>query len=434
MNKKISIIVVSTIICISVLLLGTISYYRVVKKGNLNATTGKLVFSLKNNNEELNNKSILLNDGNEINPGDSGSFTIVLDGSNSSVELYSILEIDKGNLPTNLKFYTSDKKSELHKHYSLLEKNSETLTIYWYWDPYKNDSEDNKYINQKNLSATIKASVIQISNYTTMKNGSVMETGTSTLSGTEFWNETYRPYIKTITFENDINKLPSSCTEDNLCFDITEQNNAKKVYGYLTEREEKDSNQNILYDLHIVSKAPIFAPQNSEYLFGGFTSLESIEFNNNFNTSKVVYMNQMFSKDTSLISLDLSTFNTTNVINMSSMFYECKSLTSLNLDNFNTPKLIVMSAMFQYCSSLTSLDLSTFNTSNVYYLNYFIADCSNILELDLSNFNTKNVTDMTAMFIQCRKLQSLNLNGFNTSNVLDMDYMFYTVTVQSKDS
>ena len=63
-----------------------------------------------------------------------------MDASGTSVDMYATLEIERTNLPTNLKFYTtSDHKSELYKYYSFLEKsgtNKETLTIYWYWNPY----------------------------------------------------------------------------------------------------------------------------------------------------------------------------------------------------------------------------------------------------------------------------------------------------------
>ena len=100
-----------------------------------------------------------------------------MDASGSTVDMYATLSIDRGSgdteLPTDLKFYTSDHKSELHKYYSFLEKNGtnkETLTIYWYWNPYIDDVEDTKYIN-KNFNASINVSAVQISKYAMMKNG-----------------------------------------------------------------------------------------------------------------------------------------------------------------------------------------------------------------------------------------------------------------------
>ena len=53
---------------------------------------------------------------------------------------------------------------------------------------------------------------------------------------TEFWSDNYSSYIRTITFDNNLSNLPSSCTEENLCWDISETpTQKKKVYGYLVD-------------------------------------------------------------------------------------------------------------------------------------------------------------------------------------------------------
>ena len=62
--------------------------------------------------------------------------------------------------------------------------------------------------------------------------------------------------------------------------------------------------------------------------------------------------NYMFSKCSSLISLDLSNFNTQKVTNMNYMFYNCNSLISLDTSNFNTVKLKKMEYIFYNCNSL----------------------------------------------------------------------------------
>ena len=471
-SKKI-IIVLLFVIGIAGLLVGSIAYYRIVVNGGITGSTGNAVFVLRDTEagESWNNKVINLG---TINPGDSGSFDVVMDASGSSVDMYAILDIERNNLPSNLKFYTtSDHKSELHKYYSFLEKNGtnkEKLTVYWYWNPYLDDSEDSNYMN-RNISATINVNAVQISEYATMKNGSNIiydENGQITeLTGTEFWNAVYRSYIRTINFGNDLSNLPSTCTEENLCWDISESaTQKKKVYGYLVDTGLKDSTDNTksLYNLYIVSETVIFAPSNCEGIFSFYkydnknyetiSNLIQIKFNNNFNTSKVTDMaamfyectsltnldlssfntskvtdmNHMFDGCSSLTSLDLSSFNTANVTSMDSMFYECSSLTSLDLSVFNTAKVTDMSLMFRYCSSLTSLDLSSFNTVNVTTMSGMFWSCSSSLtNLDLSSFNTSKVTDMNHMFWNCY-LTSLNLSSFNTSNVTTMSGMFWNCT------
>ena len=466
--KKRIFLILIFLLALASLLIGSVAYYRIVVSGSIEGSTGNAVFALRDTEtgESWNNKVISLG---QINSGDSGSFDVVMDASGSSVDMYAILSIDRGSgdteLPTNLKFYTtSDHKSELHKYYSFLEKNGsnkETLTIYWYWNPYIDDVEDTKYIN-KSFNASINVSAVQISEYAMMKNGN----GVTSDSRLYFWKDTYRPYIRTITFGNDLSNLPSSCTEENLCWDVSDTGSKKKVYAYLIDSGLKMNNQFTLYNLYIVSEAPIFAPQDCSLFFAGFNSLVSINYNNNFNTSKVTNMSYMFlpaesgdwdsvvvlttnnndvkptllnkiyNSDVELMStvglryysslenLDLSSFNTSNVISMDSMFFNCSSLTSLDLSSFNTLNVTNMSSMFQSCSNLINLDLSSFNTSNVTDMYAMFDNCSSLISLNLSSFNTLNVTDMRFMFDGCSSLTSLDLSNFNTSKVTNMRLMF----------
>ena len=429
-NKYKIILIICVIIGICSILVGSIAYYRIVVEGSIKASTGNAVFVLKDENSNVwNNKEINLG---KVNPGDSGEFTVTMDASGSTVDMYATLELDRGTLPTNLKFYTtSDHKSELHKYYSFLEKNgtkSETLTIYWYWNPYISDEEDSKFINVSNLEANIRVSAVQISEYAMMKKGSSVDS--------EFWNNTYKPYIRTITFGNDLSNLPSNCTEENLCWDVSYNSSQnKKVYGYLIDSGLKDKTDSTktLYNLYIVSDAPIFAPSDCSSIFsfanyenGNFKSnLAQINFNNCFNTSKVTNMYGMFLSCSSLTSLDLSSLNTSNLTNMSSMFMGCSSLTSLDLSSLNTSKVTLMFNVFNECKSLISLDLSNFNTTNVTNINQIFNKCSSLTSLNLSSFNTSNVTNMSNMFSNCSSLASLDLSGFNTSKVTNMSGMFW---------
>ena len=467
-NKYKIVLIICIIIGICSILVGSIAYYRIVVEGSIKGSTGNAVFVLKDENSNVwNNKEINLG---KVNPGDSGEFTVTMDASGSTVDMYATLEIERNNLPTNLKFYTtSDHKSELHKYYSFLEHSgikSETLTIYWYWNPYIDDIEDSKFINKDSIEANIRVSAVQISEYAMMKNGN----GVTSSDRMYFWKDNYRPYIRTITFGNDLSNLPSNCTEENLCFDVTSDGNTKKVYGYLIDSGLKDSNnpEQSLYNLYIVSEAPIFAPADCSLFFAGFNNLVNINYNNNFNTSKVTNMSYMFMSATpgdwgdivtltannknvkpsfidrkndgeielmtsagggvgfySVIEkLDLSSFNTSKVTNMYGMFGVCSSLISLDLSSFNTSNVTNMAFMFNGCSSLTSLVLSGFNTTNVTNMVYMFRGCSSLISLDLSNFNTLNVTNMSYMFSYCPFLTSLDVSSFNTSKVTDMTSMF----------
>ena len=148
MNKKSLMISVITIVGVICILVGSIAYYRITVNGNIKGSTGNAVFNVTGFTNE-STKEIVLKEGNLI-PGDKGSFTLTLDATSSDVDMYVTLSIDRGTLPTNLKFYTtSDHKSELHKYYSFLEKSgtsSGTLTIYWYWNLYMVNVEDKKIL------------------------------------------------------------------------------------------------------------------------------------------------------------------------------------------------------------------------------------------------------------------------------------------------
>ena len=423
MNKKglIVFIVLLVLYCV----IGSAAYYRKVVNGTITGNSGKAVFNVSGFTEVNQSKIITLKDG-AIVPGDKGSFDLVMDATGSSVDMYASLRIERTSLPENLKFYTtSDYKSELHTYYSYLKTASETLTIYWYWNPYVDDTKDNEFINSnntENLDASIIVNAVQVSTRADMKNGAS--------SKTEFWSDSYRPYIKTISFEKNINNLPSTCDNANLCFDISSTDSKRQVYAYLKDSGSKDASNNVLYNLYIASDAPIFAPADCASLFKDFTSLVTIDFNSNFNTSNVTNMVGMFQGCTSIVSLDLNSFNTANVTDMTSgntrsMFYGCSSLTNLYINNFNTKNVTAMGALFSGCSSLTNLDLSSFNISNVIEINSMFSGCSSITSIDLSSFNTSKVMNMGSMFSSCSSLISLDLSSFNTSKVTNMYQMFY---------
>ena len=137
---------------------------------------------------------------------------------------------------------------------------------------------------------------------------------------------------------------------------------------------------------------------------------------NNYNTSEIVNMHNMFGGCLTLTDLDLSNFNTSNVTNMSYMFYTCNKLKSLKLKTFNTSKVTDMNNMFRSCLTLTDLDLSNFNTSNVTNMSFMFSYCRELKSLDLSSFNTSNVKKTMNMFQHCENLAILNVSNFDMKN------------------
>ena len=164
--------------------------------------------------------------------------------------------------------------------------------------------------------------------------------------------------------------------------------------------------------------------KSCQQLFSNFQQLTTFKGWENFNTSEVTSMAEMFTFCNAIQSLDLSGFNTANVTDMSQMFNYCQSLVSLDLSGFKTANVTDMSQMFNYCQSLVSLDLSGFNTANVTDMSQMFNYCQSLVLLDLSGFNTAEVVNMSNMFRLCIKLMDLDLSGFYTANVTDMSQMF----------
>ena len=173
-------------------------------------------------------------------------------------------------------------------------------------------------------------------------------------------------------------------------------------------------------EIAFVAESTIFAPENSSSLFAS-VAYTSILFNN-FDTSKVTNMNQMFSSCSSLETADISGFNTSKVTDMNAIFSGCHKWTNIDVSNFNTTQVTDMTSMFSGCFAVTSLNVRSFNTSKVTNMAYMFLQCKSLKSLDASNFDTSNVTDMTVMFYECSSLETLDVSGFNMTKIVNSGY------------
>ena len=163
-------------------------------------------------------------------------------------------------------------------------------------------------------------------------------------------------------------------------------------------------------------------PKNTNFLFYKCNNLETIEFSN-FNTSNVTNMSYMFSECESITILNLSDFNTSNVRKMNGMFFSCYKLNYLNVSSFQTKNVIKMNKMFYNCNSLKELNLTNFITDNVLDMSFMFYNCNSLKKLQFK-FNTHNCINMESMFSKCSSLISLDLSNFDTSKVRNMNSMF----------
>ena len=243
----------------------------------------------------------------------------------------------------------------------------------------------------------------------------------SETSNEDFHTDYYKKNIISATFLNQA-KVPSNAIES---WDVSE-NKDRGVMAYVVP----NAADNTKFDLYIGANGGVIANEDSSELFYNFSSLKSIEFNNNFDTVNTTNMYQMFADSRELITLDLTTFDTQNVTNMAGMFMSTATTNPMKLEtiilesNFNTSNVTTMNAMFANCTSLKKLDVSHFNTSNVTNMREMFSSCYSLPFLDLSNWNTNKVTTMYGMFYHCRSLAELNLCTFDTHQVTSMNLMF----------
>ena len=274
---------------------------------------------------------------------------------------------------------------------------------------------------------------------------------------TDFHSVFYKQNIVSVAFL-DNNRVPSNATES---WNVSEDKENGGVMAWVVP----SSNDTSKYDLYIGAKGGVIANEDSSYLFYNFQNVESINFNNNFDTSNATSMLGMFMFCTGIETIDISSFDTSNVIYMgnmfnmynsttssvienkltniifgdnfttknvtsiSQMFVGCENLTHLDIENWDTSNITIMNSVFAHCHNLESLDLSKWDTSNVTEMGWMFLYCTNLVSLNISNFNTSNVTNMYQMFRECRNLESLNLCSFNTSNVTDMRNIFQNTYV-----
>ena len=120
--------------------------------------------------------------------------------------------------------------------------------------------------------------------------------------------------------------------------------------------------------------------------------------------------------------------DTSGITDMSYMFYRCESLKSLDLvKDLDTSSVTDMKGMFGYCSSLESIEFGPkFDTSKVTSMYAMFDSCRSLTTLDLTGFKTGSVTDISFMIEFCSKLETIYFGkGFDTSSVTIAMYMFY---------
>ena len=146
---------------------------------------------------------------------------------------------------------------------------------------------------------------------------------------------------------------------------------------------------------------------NGEYesaTWGGYSSISIVVFDESFAEARPTSCSNWFSGLYNLESIEgLENFNTSSVTLMDNMFSGCSKLTALDLRHFDTKNVVVMDGMFESCSNLTTILVSEYNDAEgtgwsmqkvTSYDNLFgYGGCKKLIGDKSTTYNEDNYTD-----------------------------------------
>jgi surface protein len=136
------------------------------------------------------------------------------------------------------------------------------------------------------------------------------------------------------------------------------------------------------------------------------TSLEKVTFGDNVYFEAISY--NMFKGCSSLKTI-LGTPNLSRSQKLNGCFSGCTSLENIDLSTWDTSGIIYFNQVFANCTNIKSINISSFSTQNATTVESMFASCQNLETIVLGeNFNL-NIQDLnySGMFWQCNKLASI---------------------------
>ena len=167
--------------------------------------------------------------------------------------------------------------------------------------------------------------------------------------------------------------------------------------------------------LIISSDEEIFADPDCSDMFRDCINLRNV-YCDNFNTSKVLNMDTMFTKATALEYVDLKDWDVSNVKRFIAMFSMAENLKSVSVSNWDTSAAQFMSSMFNSCKSLEVIDVSNWDVSNVRGFQRMFYHCKKLEQLNVSKWDISNCYSFEHMFKGCENLISNEENFKYISN------------------
>ncbi len=169
------------------------------------------------------------------------------------------------------------------------------------------------------------------------------------------------------------------------------------------------------------------------FILDNLDSLQALKEWNVSNVESLAGTFQRFSTTATDLS-GLENWNTSKVTNMSNLFYGNKLLSLNGIENWNTSNVTILSGLVESNVLLTDMSaIKDWDVSKVTTLENIFSCCYSLEEIDLSNWNAKSLENMSFSFgmlydgnNSVGHLKRIILsNKFDTSKVTDMHGTFY---------
>ena len=127
-------------------------------------------------------------------------------------------------------------------------------------------------------------------------------------------------------------------------------------------------------------------------LFYRIGKLKKIIFWDNFDSTRISYMNYFFAYCSDLEYADLSRLNLKNNGCFMNFFKDDRKLKEAKFPKISFNNIYWFYGMFEGCESITSVDLSSAYNDNGYYFYNMFKGCKNLKKINLKNFRKKPVS------------------------------------------
>ena len=156
-------------------------------------------------------------------------------------------------------------------------------------------------------------------------------------------------------------------------------------------------------------------------MFQNDSSLETIDLSS-FNTDNIVSMYYTFAGCTNLKSINFNGWHPT-LNGIGGAFNNCKNIENIDLTNFDVTYAKTYDYLFSGNSKLKTVNISTWNPNEITNISGMFQGCSALEEVDMSNMNVTETTNVSTIFSNVRTNPTIKVkNAYVANKFIDAGY------------